>query len=107
MASREYDDSKISVLLNPVWYFIESVLIIRQGGKYRLLAIHNGRILMDAVYDSERGAKIAFAKSFGSKAFKKGLKAEWSSFYNPEKVFLDLKTAARGEQPHIRFGSGY
>ena len=93
MSSREYDEDKISVLLNSVSFFIESVLIVCQDGGYRLLAIHNGRLLGEAVYETERGAKIAFLKRFGSRVFKKGTRAYWSHFYNPEKTFLKSKAA--------------
>lgn len=75
---------QISLLVNSIYYFIESVFIMAVNEGYRLVAIHQGRLLTDEIYKTPRGARIAFLKFYGNKAWRNGVKAQWSRFYPPE-----------------------
>ncbi|MCU0286901.1 MAG: hypothetical protein MUF15_10940 [Acidobacteria bacterium] len=82
---------QISLLVNSIYFFIESVFIISVDGGYRLIAIHQGRLLTDETYKTSRGARIAFSKFYGYKAWKDGIKAQWSRFYSPEAKWIGDK----------------
>ncbi|MDQ1353820.1 MAG: hypothetical protein QG657_4127 [Acidobacteriota bacterium] len=82
---------RISLLINSIYYFIESVFIMTVKEGYRLVIIHQCRLLTDEIYKTARGARIAFAKRYGNKAWRVGVKAEWSRFYPPERNWLDDK----------------
>ncbi|MCP4215959.1 MAG: hypothetical protein GY765_15000 [bacterium] len=88
---------RISLLINALYYFIESVLIVEDKGKFRLIAIHRGRLLADQSYSTAKGAKIAFLKFFSYKAWREGTRAEWTSFYPPESKWLDEKLPEKNE----------
>ncbi|MCP4218433.1 MAG: hypothetical protein GY765_27605 [bacterium] len=75
---------KISVLTNAVYYFMQYVFIVAQGGKYRLYVIHNKKLLVDETYKSAKGAKIAFLKMYWYKAWHDGVKPKWTHFYGPD-----------------------
>jgi len=85
------DPIKVSLLINSVYFFIESVLILQTAEGYRLLAIHQGRLIADETYKTSKGAKIAFLKFFGYKAWDDGVKPQWTPFYPPEQPWLDEK----------------
>ncbi len=93
MANKKQQDSavKISVLENSVYFFIENVIIIDYGNRYRLLVIQKGRLLADSYYRTVRGARVAFVKMFGKKHFNPGIQCFWTHFYNPEQSFLHEK----------------
>ncbi len=79
---------EVSVLLNSVLYFIESVMVVRHHGRYRLLAIHRGQVMADSTYDSSKGAKIAFLRIFGYKAWNESLTPDWTAFYSPDQKWI-------------------
>ena len=81
----------ISLLINSVYYFIECVFILSLCDGYRLVALHNGRVLTDASYESLKGARIAFTKLYSDKAWRRGTKAQWSHFYDPDLRWLEEK----------------
>jgi len=81
----------ISRLINSVYYFIECVYILEVKSKYRLVALHKGRILCDMYCSTSNDCKIAFDKLFKDKAWREEIKAEWTSFYDPDKRWLDEK----------------
>lgn len=83
--------TRISLLINSVYFFIESVFIMETARGYRLLAIHQGRLITDQTYKTPKGAKIAFLKFFGYKAWEEGVKTRWTPFYPPEQPWLDEK----------------
>jgi len=83
----------ISILINSVYFFIECVFIIRFPGYYRLVALHNGIVLTDTNYKTLKGARIGFYRMFRNKLWKRGIKGEWSPFYNPDTEWLKAKTA--------------
>ena len=80
----------ITTLVNSVLYFLQSVFIITDGNRYRLVVYHNKEVLADQSYETLRGAKIAFSKIFQCKAFLNS-KAEWSHLYPPEKEWLNKR----------------
>ncbi len=80
---------EISVLTNSIDYFLGSVFIINSIGVFRLVVMHNGRLLVDEVYKTSRGSKIAFYRFCRDRAWKEGVKPRWSPYYNPDVEFLD------------------
>jgi hypothetical protein len=74
---------KIAVLKNSYKYFIEHALIISDGYYYRLLVIHEWKLLTDQCYKSLKGAKIAFLRFYKHRCWKAGEEPEWSDFYDP------------------------
>ena len=82
---------KVSLLINSIYYFIESVFIMAVKDGYRLVVMHRGRLLTDRTYKSVKGARIAFLKLYGYKAWREGARAEWSIFYPPEPQWLNKK----------------
>jgi len=85
------EETTISILINSTYYFIEYVFILRTKNKYRLVALHHCRVLLDQSYPSERGCRIAFAKLFKDKAWDETIKPEWSPFYDPDKEWFEEK----------------
>jgi hypothetical protein len=81
----------ISSLINSAYYFIEYVFILQAQDKYRLVALHQRKVLCDKYYSTLRGCRIAFDKMFKDKAWKEEIKAEWSHFYDPDKHWLQKK----------------
>ena len=75
---------RISLLINSVYFFIESVFILETENGFRLIAIHQNKVLTDETYKTVKGAKIAFLKLFAYKAWEEGVKPQWTSFYPPE-----------------------
>lgn len=82
---------RMSLLINSIYYFIESVFIMAVEEGYRLVVIHQGSLLTDEIYKTARGARIAFLKRYGNKAWRDGVKADWSRFYPPEPKWLGDK----------------
>ena len=82
---------EICVLINSIFYFISSVIILNNNGHYRLVVKHNRRILIDKIYKTHRGAKIAFSKLFTHRSWQQDLKAEWSAFYKPDARWLEKR----------------
>ena len=94
IVSRDEDPirpTKISILTNSIFFFINSVFIISQKETYYLVANHKGKLLIDKPYKTLRGAKIAFSRLFGHRGWKEDLKANWSIFYKPETRWLREK----------------
>ncbi|HLP45037.1 MAG TPA: hypothetical protein VK469_03785 [Candidatus Kapabacteria bacterium] len=87
----QLDNIQISVLTNSIYYFIESVYIMTGKNGYRLIVIQQRRLLTDEIYKTPRGARIAFLKFYGHKAWKEGVKANWSKFYSPLPGWCDEK----------------
>jgi hypothetical protein len=90
--AHEKNPMTISMLINSVYYFIECVFILDFQDHYRLVALHNGKVLIDASYETLRGARIAFARLYGDKAWSEEIKAQWSHFYDPDTRWLEKKT---------------
>jgi len=84
---------EICILLNAIFYFVNSVFIINDNGKYQLVGEHNGKLLIDKSYRTLRGAKIAFSKLFNYRGWKQDTRAEWSGFYPPDRQWIEEKLA--------------
>lgn len=90
----EPGNGSIVTLLNPNFFYLSRVIIKIEKQGFRLVVQSPTQTLYDHFYDSERGAKIAFSKFFGSHYFRKRLKdededkkkflAQWSHNYSPE-----------------------
>ena len=90
-------ETNIAVLMNSVYYFLQHVFIIVSQEDYRLVVLHNNRILTDSHYETMRGAKIAFYKLYNQKAWEAGVRANWSHIYNPDRDWLDAKSGFLNE----------
>ena len=81
-------EAKICMLINAVYFFLESVFIVIAEDHCRLVIIHNHKLIVDQCYDSLRGAKIAFYRMYKNKGCIPGVNNEWSSSYVPDKKWL-------------------
>lgn len=94
---RKINDSMISkgvgvaILTNSYYYFIETVFVIFHKGVYRLVALNRSKIIMNTVYPSLRGAKIAFLRKFREKSWDESLQPNWTELYEPEADWLKDK----------------
>jgi hypothetical protein len=79
---------KISNLINSVFFFINYAFILNKGEAYRLVAAHKGEVLFDKSYRTLRGARIAFARMYRDRGWKRDIKPEWSHFYVPDKHWV-------------------
>lgn len=85
------NETKISRLLNSIYYFLECVFIIISKNDYRLVILHHDQVIMDVHYNSLRGAKIAFAKYFGERAWAEDVQSQWSHTYHPVQDWINEK----------------
>ena len=92
-------EAKISILVNAVYYFLESVFVVINEDHCRLVIIQNQKLIVDQCYDSLRGAKIAFYRMYKDKCCVKGLKTEWSISYSPDSRWLSEKLKTAMPQP--------
>lgn len=83
------DRVTVSVLSNAVYYFFQRVFILSYNGTFRLIAVHNGELLADEVYDTAKGAKIAFLKLYWYRAWQDDVKPQWTAFYAPDDEWLE------------------
>ena len=79
---------KLCILINSIYYFLEYVFVIDNKDSYQLIVMHRGRVLKNKSYSSAKGAKIAFSKMYEHKAWQKGVKPDWSHFYNPDQKWF-------------------
>jgi len=92
-------DMKIVLLINSPHYFLECVFILlEKEDSYRLLVIHNKRILTDARYSTIKGAKIGFCKYYDKKRWSKNVKSIWSYPYPPDSRWLEAKLKQKIEK---------
>jgi hypothetical protein len=82
---------KVTVLENSIYYFLECVFIIIEDDRYRLVVAHQKQLLLNCVYNTLRGAKIAFSRMYLAKAWREDIKAEWTHPYPPELKWLKQK----------------
>lgn len=78
----------VSIMSNAIYYFFHRVFIITENNSYRLIAIHNGEILVDETYKTAKGAKIAFLKLYWYRAWQEGVRPHWTDFYTPDEEWL-------------------
>ena len=81
-------EPKISLLINSALYFLDCVLIKIENRKFRLLAVHKKRKLMDKTFKNMKGARVSFSKSFTDRRYD-STRAEWSKCYAPEPGWLE------------------
>lgn len=79
---------KVSYLQNSIYYFLQGVSIIQQDSGYRLLVLHQGKLLDDNTYKTVKGARIGFSKRYKYKLWDQGVEPKWSPFYTPEERVL-------------------
>ena len=79
---------KISRLLNSIQFYLECAFIVHEDKGCHLIILHNGKVLMDTHYNTLRGAKIAFTKYFGRRAWLEELKPLWSHAYHPDDIWM-------------------
>jgi len=87
----------ISFLLNAYHYFFDCVFILKDDLCFRLVVNHRGQVLTDRYYRTLRGARAAFVRLYGDKAWEKGIKNLWSHFYPPDSRWLRKKIS--GSRP--------
>jgi hypothetical protein len=85
------NNTKISRLLNSIYYFLDCVFIIISETDYRLVILHHDQVIMDVHYNSLRGAKIAFAKYFGERAWAEEVQSQWTHTYQPDSDWMNEK----------------
>lgn len=84
----------ISMLLNSLYFFIEIVFILKDGEEYRLVAVHEGRVLADETYAGFEEAKQVFWDRFKGRRHRRDQEPMWSFFYPPEPDWLNTKLMA-------------
>lgn len=93
------ESNGLLLLINPAYYFLECVYILYQKGYYRLVVLHNNRVLTYRNYRTLRGAKIAFQKIYKNKAWKEGVKASWTPPYLDNYNLEKEKDATAANEP--------
>lgn len=91
----------ITLLNNSIHYFLSWVLIVHEPGNYRLMVVHNKKLLMDEIYPTIRGAKIAFSKIYKRFAYCQSVKPVWSPVYSPYQHWLEEKKAFPLQMPLV------
>jgi hypothetical protein len=56
---------------------------------YRLLVIHDKKVLADRIYHTLLGAKIGYGKLFKKLAWSEEVVPFWSHFYQPDPLWID------------------
>lgn len=99
---QETEPVKISLLINSPHYLIQSVFIMKDPSisGYTLAVIHQDKAWTIKNYKTVKGARIAFVKLYGYKAWREDVKPEWSIWYPPVHDWLEEKLNA--EMDHIR-----
>jgi hypothetical protein len=92
-------EGRLLILINPAYYFLECVYILYKKGYYRLVVLHNSRVLTYRNYRTLRGAKIAFQKIYKNKSWKEGVKANWIPPYPDNCDLLKEKDAIAASEP--------
>ena len=88
-SSRE--KSGIYRLVNHGQYYLRYVFILVEKGQYKLVVIDKGILLTYKYYKSLRCAKMAFARRYENRNWKKGARARWSTFFPPGIKWLKEK----------------
>lgn len=80
---------EISLLKNNVEYYLHDVFIMVKEYGYQLVVIHAKQVRTNRLYPTLRTAKVAFARMYNRKSWKKGVKPRWSPLYKPQLEWLD------------------
>jgi hypothetical protein len=78
----------VSRLINRILYFIETVFIMTVNDGYQLIVIHRGKVLTNEIYKTVEEARREFLNQYNHKAWRKGVKPNWSQFYPPDTKWL-------------------
>jgi hypothetical protein len=92
----------ISRLTNSIYYSVGTCFIMTMTDEaYRLLAIHEKKVLAYRNYTTLRGARISFSRQFKNLAWRDDVVSEWSHFYPPDRDWIEnmLSIAEKG---HIK-----
>jgi len=73
----------VSMLINRIFYYIETVFIMTVKDGYRLIVIHRRKVLTDEIFKTVEEARREFLNQYDHKAWKKGVKPNWSHFNPP------------------------
>lgn len=83
VADKSNNESAILTKLeNPKFYFLDSVYIVEKSATYRLVVIHDNRVLTDCSYKTLTGAKIAFSSRYRKHCIIKGFRPLWTDTHN-------------------------
>jgi hypothetical protein len=74
-------DRKISLLTNSDRFALDSVYIMKEDKKYKLVVIHNRQVLIEKYYRTLTVCKNVFSNSYGDKQSKRELTPQWSDFW--------------------------
>ena len=91
------EPAEISMLINSVYYLLETVFILNSPeiDGYILFVIGlDGKIITDNIYKSAAAARKAFVNIYSHKARIDGVKPHWSPWYSPDSDWLDEKLSA-------------
>lgn len=78
------DEVEVSILINAVFYLLQTAVILTEDETYRLIVIQKGHIVLDKNFLTARGARIGFARKFKPDIQPGETKAEWGIFLKPE-----------------------
>jgi hypothetical protein len=74
-------DRKISLLTNSDRYALDSVYIMKEDKKYKLVVINNREVLTEKYYKTLKVCKNVFSNSYSDKQERKELTPQWSDFW--------------------------
>lgn len=98
---------KLYRLVNNGYFFLRYVFILAEDDDYRLVVIHDNKLLTDRHYKSLSIAKSAFARMYNRKAWKKGVKPEWGSFFPPGAGWIKDKIEGSLKDPSYNEADTY
>jgi len=84
-------EKKIIFMVNSAQYLLNYVMVVFEDFGYRLVVNRAGDIITDKIYDTLKGAKIAFLKFHHFFAYNKDVKPEWTRAYVPDNEWLEEK----------------
>jgi len=73
-------DRKISILINSNRFSLDSVYIMKEDEKYKLVVIHNRKVLKEKYYKTAKGCRSVFSMSYGGSVEEKII-PQWSDFW--------------------------
>jgi hydroxymethylpyrimidine pyrophosphatase-like HAD family hydrolase len=82
---------KITFMINSGRYLLNYVMVVFEDLGYRLVVNRSGDIITDKIYETLKGAKIAFLKFHHFLAHNEEVKPIWSHVYVPEEEWLREK----------------
>lgn len=73
-------DRKISILINCNRFLLDSVYIMKEDDKYKLVVIHDRRVVKEKYYKTAKGCRSVFSMAYGDKSEQKVI-PQWSDFW--------------------------